>query len=181
MTRHHATTQLAAGQRYNLACATRYRHELLLLTMLLYIDEIKTNCFMVRSRMQEFTNVDDYVAAQPAALHAKLKQLRTLIKKAAPGAVEGISYGMPAFQYRGHPLVYFAAFKNHFGFYPQPKAISVFKDRLAGFELSKGTIRLPQNEPLPVQLLTDLVKFRVLDTEERLAQKAKNKKPARKA
>lgn len=127
---------------------------------------------MTMSRMQQHATVDAYFAAQPQEIQNKLQELRQIIKKAAPAAEECISYGMPTFKYKGKPLVYFAAFKNHFGFFPQPKAIEVFKDQLTGYETSKGTIRLPQDKALPKKLLADIVKFKLKENEE----KAKLKK-----
>lgn len=108
----------------------------------------------------QFSTIDDYISFQPAPLRATLEQLRQTIKKAAPDAEEVISYQMPAFRFHGM-LVYFAAFKNHFGFYPMPRALVAFKDKLTSYELGKGTIKFPLDKPLPVKLVTEIVKFRV--------------------
>lgn len=130
---------------------------------------------MATTRIQAFASVDDYIAAQPQALQIKLAQLRKIIRKAAPKADESIAYGMPAYKHHG-PLVYFALFKQHLGLYPTPSAIAAFQKELAGYEVAKGTVRLPLEEPLPVNLITDVVKFRVKENEEKAALKAKAKK-----
>lgn len=123
--------------------------------------------------MHQLDSIDAYIAAQPAGQQPTLHKLRELIKKAAPKAEEGISYGMPTFKYLGRPLVYFAAFKNHYGFFPQPKAIEAFKTELAAYDTAKGTIRLPQDKPLPSKLLTAIVKFRVKENEQKAVGKNK--------
>ena len=125
--------------------------------------------------MQVFKSVDDYIAAQPEDLQPKLKQIRQIIKKAAPKAEEGIGYGMPAYKLAG-PLVYFANFKNHFGFFPTPGGVDAFKNELAAYETSKGTVRFPQDKALPIKLISDIVKFRVIQNEEKAASKAAAKK-----
>jgi len=135
---------------------------------------------MLTSRMQEFTTVDAYIAAQPKERQAKLEQLRKIILKAAPTAEESISYGMPAYKLYS-PLAYFANFRNHYSLFAMPAAVAVFKDELAGYETSKGTIRLPHDKPLPVKLISDIIKFRVKQNEEKAALKAKAKKKTSKA
>ena len=90
---------------------------------------------MATTRMQAFASVDDYIAAQPQALQPKLVQLREIIRKAAPKAEECISYGMPAYKHHG-PLVYFACFKQHFGFFPMPSVIEAFRKDLDGYAVS---------------------------------------------
>lgn len=126
-------------------------------------------------RMQDFKTVDDYIASQPQSIQPKLQQLRQLIRKAAPKAGESISYGMPAYTLHG-PLLYFGGFKNHIGLYAMPATIEMFKKELSAYELSKGTIRLPQDKPLPTKLITEMVKFRVKQNEEKTAAKAKTPK-----
>ena len=126
---------------------------------------------MATTRMQAFASVDDYIAAQPLALQPKLAQLRSIIRKAAPKAEESIAYGMPAYKHHG-PLVYFACFKQHFGLLPMPSVIEAFRKELAGYALSKGTVRLPHKEPLPAKLIAQMVKFRAKQNEEKAALKA---------
>lgn len=121
-------------------------------------------------------DVDGYIAMQPAAVQPVLQLLRSTIKKAAPYAEEVISYQMPAYKLNGM-LVYFAAWKEHIGFYPASAGIGQFKDRLAKYNTSKGTIQFPLSEKLPLKLIADIVKFRVKENE----AKALKKKAAVKA
>jgi uncharacterized protein YdhG (YjbR/CyaY superfamily) len=127
------------------------------------------------SKMQDHASIDAYIAAQPQTKQEALQQLRTIIRKAAPGAEETISYGMPAFHYKG-PVVYFALFKSHYGFYPKPAAIKVFAAQLTGYETSKGAIRLPFDKPFPTKLITAIVKFNLRENEVKEARKASTKK-----
>lgn len=115
-------------------------------------------------------NVDSYIAAQPAAVQPVLQQLRQAIKKAAPNAEEVISYQMPAYKQNGI-LVYFAAWKEHIGFYPASAGVSNFSDKLAKYNTSKGTIQFPLSQKLPLKLITDIVKFRVKENEAKALQK----------
>lgn len=105
-------------------------------------------------------DVDEYISQQPLPLRKTLEKLRFTIKKAAPQADEVISYMMPAYKYQG-VIVYFGAYKNHVGFYPTGAGIAAFKKELADFECSKGTVRFPIDKPLPFNLITRIVKFRV--------------------
>lgn len=114
-------------------------------------------------------NVDEYIALQPPEVQEILKKLRQAIKKAAPQAEEGISYTMPAYKYHG-VLVYFGAYKTHIGFYPTGNGIAAFKKELSAYEGSKGTVRFPLNKPLPLGLISKIVKYRV---KENLAKKAR--------
>lgn len=110
--------------------------------------------------MKPLKEITDYIAAQPAPQRSALKQLRSIIKKAAPKAEEVISYRMPGYKYHGM-LVWFAGCKNHYALYPKSKAISVFKHKLKDYGTSKGTIKFPLNKPVPVKLVTDIVKFNI--------------------
>jgi uncharacterized protein YdhG (YjbR/CyaY superfamily) len=116
--------------------------------------------------------IDEYIANFPNDIQQKLKDLRTTIKKAAPKAEEKISYAMPTFAQHGN-LVHFAAFKNHIGFYPAPRAIEEFKKELAKYEGSKGTVQFPLDKPLPLSLVSKMVKFRVAQNMEKAASKKK--------
>jgi uncharacterized protein YdhG (YjbR/CyaY superfamily) len=116
--------------------------------------------------------IDAYIAEFPKDIQKKLKDLRATIKKAAPKAEEKISYGMPTFALHGN-LVHFAAFKNHIGFYPAPRAIVEFKNELAKYEGSKGTVQFPLDEPIPLPLIARMVKFRVAQNTEKAAAKKK--------
>jgi uncharacterized protein YdhG (YjbR/CyaY superfamily) len=115
-------------------------------------------------------NIDDYIAAQPIEKRPTLEKMRTIIQKAAPKAKEVISYSMPAFKQEGI-LVYFAAFKNHYGFFPSSKPIEVFKKDLLPYKTSKGAIQFPTDKPLPTQLIQAIVKFRVQQDKEKAIQK----------
>jgi uncharacterized protein YdhG (YjbR/CyaY superfamily) len=114
---------------------------------------------MKKSRKQ-FETIDEYIAIFPKNVQEILEELRQVIKDSAPNAEEAISYQMPAFRLNG-VLVYFAAFKNHIGFYPTSSAVAEFKKELSRYELSKGTIRFPLDEPIPFDLVKKIVKFRV--------------------
>jgi uncharacterized protein YdhG (YjbR/CyaY superfamily) len=118
-------------------------------------------------------NVDEYIAAFPQDIQLRLEQMRQAIKKAAPSAEELISYQMPAYKYHG-TLVYFAAFKNHIGFYATPTGHEAFKKELSVYKEGKGSVQFPHNRPLPLALITRIVKYRVKENLER--EKAKRKK-----
>lgn len=122
-------------------------------------------------------NVDAYIAAQPEQAAKKLEQLRQLIKTTAPKAEELISYGMPAYKYHGM-LVYFAAWANHYGFYPgDSKTITeLFEDELKAYDVSKGTIRFMYDKPMPVGLIKKIVKERMKQNEAKAILKAEKKK-----
>lgn len=122
-------------------------------------------------------DVDGYIAIQPAAVQPVLQQLRNTIKKAAPNAEEVISYQMPAYKLNG-VLVYFAAWKEHIGFYPASAGISHFSAKLAKYNISKGTIQFPLSGKLPLKLIADIVKFRVKENDDKAMEKkrAKSKK-----
>jgi uncharacterized protein YdhG (YjbR/CyaY superfamily) len=107
-----------------------------------------------------FKTTDDYIASFPRNVLPVLRKLRQAIKDAAPEAEEVISYQMPAFKLNGI-LVWFAAFKNHIGFYPTASAIEAFKEKLAGYEVSKGTVRFPLDKSVPFDLVKEMVRFRV--------------------
>ena len=119
-------------------------------------------------------NVDEYVAAQPKNTQAILNKLRSTIRSAAPGAEEVISYQMPAYTYKGM-LVYFAAWPTHIGFYPTPGGINAFEKELSAFEISKGTVRFSLDKPIPYNLVSKIVKYRVKENE----MKASLKKSAK--
>lgn len=115
-------------------------------------------------------NVDAYLKAAPDAARRKLAQLRAIVKSLAPDAAERISYGMPYYKLNG-ALVGFAAFKNHIGFFPGA-IVQDFKNELAGYKTSKGTVQLPLDKPLPVTLIKTLIKASLA----RNAEKARVKK-----
>jgi uncharacterized protein YdhG (YjbR/CyaY superfamily) len=105
-------------------------------------------------------NFQEYVKTFPAEVQLILEQVQQTIKKAAPDAIEVISYGMPAFKYHGM-LVYFAGFKNHIGFYALPSGNEAFKSELAAYKMGKGSIQFPLEKPMPLALITQIVKYRM--------------------
>ena len=110
--------------------------------------------------MIKVINTDEYIAGFPDDIQKLLQKMRAIICKAAPHAEEVISYGMPA--YKQHKvLVYFAACKNHIGFYPTGSGIEAFKEELTAYKFSKGAIQFPFDKPLPSALITKIVKFRI--------------------
>ena len=124
---------------------------------------------MIPSNKTKPQNIDEYIANFPKDVQAILQKVRTTIQEAAPEATEKISYQMPCFYLEGN-LVYFAAWKNHLGFYPVSSGIEKFKKELSAYEFSKGTVKFPFDEPIPYGLIQRIVKFRV---EENLAKKGK--------
>ena len=105
-------------------------------------------------------NIDDYICAFPIEIQGKLNQMRTIIQKAAPSALETISYGIPSYKLNGN-LVHFGGFKNHVGFYPGPSGIIKFGKELSGYKGAKGTVQFAFDKPLPSALIMKIVKFRV--------------------
>jgi uncharacterized protein YdhG (YjbR/CyaY superfamily) len=111
-----------------------------------------------------FKSVGEYIASQPAPAQAMLRVVRSTIRKAVPEAEETISYQIPAYKLNGLPVIYFAGWKHHYSIYPaSDSVVAAFKDELAGYELSKGTIRFPLSEPVPVDLIAGIAKLRAKD------------------
>ena len=117
-------------------------------------------------------SIDAYIAGFPPDIQAILQQIRATIHAAAPDAQETISYQMPTFTLHGN-LVHFAAFKQHIGFYPTPSGTEHFQAALACYKGGKGSVQFPLDEPIPYDLITEIVKFRV---EENLAKAAAKRK-----
>jgi uncharacterized protein YdhG (YjbR/CyaY superfamily) len=109
---------------------------------------------------EKIKSIDEYIAGFGPETQKMLKEFRSFIKSAAPGAVEKISYGMPTFYLKGN-LVHFAAFKDHYGFFPGPSGIDEFKDELMPYRTGKGTLRFPFNEEIPWNLLKKVIRHRV--------------------
>jgi uncharacterized protein YdhG (YjbR/CyaY superfamily) len=125
--------------------------------------------------MKKPANVDEYISSFPSSTQKILRQVRATVKKAAPGAEETISYGMPAYRLNGI-LVYFAGYEHHIGFYALPSGNLAFKKELSKYKMGKGSIQFPINEPMPLKLITDIVKFRVSENKKKeSAKKAKKK------
>lgn len=111
-------------------------------------------------------SIDEYIAGFPEDIQQKLEQVRATVKEAAPGATEAIKYAMPAFVFKGN-LVFFAAYKKHIGFYPAPTENEVFKDDLSAYRSGKGTLQFPLDKPMPLKLISKIVKFRVKENVEK--------------
>lgn len=105
-------------------------------------------------------NIDEYIATFPETVQVILEQIRETIRKAAPDAAETINYQIPTFTLKGN-LVHFAAFKKHIGFYPTPSSIERFRDELSVYENAKGSVKFPLDKPIPFDLISKIVKFRV--------------------
>lgn len=118
--------------------------------------------------------IDEYIARFPEDIQIKLIKIRETVKTAAPEATEKISYQMPAFVLKGN-LVYFAAFKNHIGFYPTSSGTAKFQNDLSSFDVSKGTIRFPLDKPIPYDLIRKIVVFRVKENLQRTEAKLKKR------
>ena len=110
------------------------------------------------------STIDEYIASFPDDVQGILETMRQTIKKAAPAAVETISYQMPTFKLNGKNLVHFAAFKHHIGFYPVPSGITAFQKELSVYKLGKGSVQFPLDKPLPYDLVKRIVLFRVKET-----------------
>jgi uncharacterized protein YdhG (YjbR/CyaY superfamily) len=110
--------------------------------------------------MNQEGSIDEYIAGFPAHVQEMMQKLRQVIREAAPGAVEVISYGMPAFKQNGI-VVYFGGFKDHIGFFPTSSGVAAFKDELAPYATSKGTIQFQYDKPIPYDMVKRMVKFRV--------------------
>lgn len=109
-----------------------------------------------------YHTIDEYIALFPAEIQKILQELRAAIRLAAPGAQEKISYQMPAFALKGN-LVYFAAWKDHIGFYPTSSGTQAFQQELSAYEFSKGTVKFPIDQLLPLDLVSRIVKYRVAE------------------
>jgi uncharacterized protein YdhG (YjbR/CyaY superfamily) len=120
--------------------------------------------------------IDEYIAQFPHDVQEKLQKIRSIVKQAAPDAKEKISYQMPTFDLYGN-LVHFAAYKNHIGFYPTPSGITTFDEELAQYKKAKGSAQFPLNKPIPYELITKIIEFRVIENirkaEDKVGRKAK--------
>jgi len=111
----------------------------------------------------EWNDIDHYISSLPEQKAILVKEILDLISEIAPDAVPCIAYNMPAFKYLGKPLVYFAAFQNHIGFYALPSGNEAFKAELSKYKTGKGSIQFPLSEPMPFDLIRDIVRFRVAE------------------
>jgi uncharacterized protein YdhG (YjbR/CyaY superfamily) len=121
----------------------------------------------------DFKSVDDYIATKPDAMRPILARVRSVIRKAIPSAVEVISYQIPAYKVDGTAALYFAGWKEHYSLYPATGQVAVrFGKELARYTISKGTIRFPLDEPVPVKLIAKIAKLRAQETAEHVAVRA---------
>jgi len=121
--------------------------------------------------MTKPNNIDEYIAGFPKDVQDALELVRATIKEAAPDAEETISYAIPTFTLNNSYLVYFAAFKNHIGFYALPSGNEAFKQELLLYKTGKGSIQFPLGKPMPLSLITKIVKFRIKENLEKAAKK----------
>lgn len=105
--------------------------------------------------------IDNYISGFPQDVQDILRKIRAIIQQSAPEAVESMAYGMPAYKTNKKPLVYFAAFKSHIGFYATPSGHSEFKRELSKYKQGKGSVQFPLDQPMPYELIELMVKFRV--------------------
>jgi uncharacterized protein YdhG (YjbR/CyaY superfamily) len=110
---------------------------------------------------EKAASMDAYIASLPQHARKAMEQIRSIINEMVPEAEEAISYGMPTFKLHGRYLVYFAAYKNHIGFYPAPVNNEVFKKDLAGYKTGKGSVQFPLDKSMPVVLILKILRFRI--------------------
>ncbi len=128
----------------------------------------------MQNQQTGFRTIDEYIATFPEDVQALLQAVRATIHAAAPDAEERISYNMPAFAQEGN-LVYFAALKNHIGFYPTSNGIAAFQQEISAYESSKGAVKFPKDQPMALDLITRIVQFRVTENLNRAAAKSRAK------
>jgi uncharacterized protein YdhG (YjbR/CyaY superfamily) len=120
----------------------------------------------MKSEKTRFSSIDEYIESFPGDIQKIMNQLRETIKAAAPDAGEKISYNMPTFTLNGKYLVYFAGWKNHIAFYGAPKGNPEFNEDLSAYESGQGTLQFPYKKPMPLGLITKIVKFRAAENRE---------------
>ncbi|MBW4362096.1 iron chaperone [Flavobacterium taihuense] len=114
----------------------------------------------------DFKTVDEYISTFPKEIQSLLENVRATIKNKAPEAIESISYGMPTYKTNGKPLVYFAGYKNHIGFYATPTGHTEFANELSNYKQGKGSVQFPVDHPIPYWLIEQIVVFRVKENEQ---------------
>ncbi len=112
-----------------------------------------------------FSTIDEYIAGFPADVREILGKIRQTIRRAAPDAIEAISYQMPTFKLNGKNLVHFAAWKKHIGFYPTPSGTKYFRKELSKYKAAKGSAQFPLDQPMPYSLISKIVRFRVKESQ----------------
>jgi uncharacterized protein YdhG (YjbR/CyaY superfamily) len=113
------------------------------------------------------SDIDHYIAKFPLDVQEMLNQVRAVIIKTAPDAVEGMAYGMPGYKTNGKPLCYFAGYKNHIGFYATPNGHEAFAKEFSKYKQGKGSVQFPITEPMPLKLIESVVKFRVKENQKK--------------
>jgi uncharacterized protein YdhG (YjbR/CyaY superfamily) len=129
--------------------------------MVTFVTSKELNNLFMMNTGKEYKNVDEYIRTRPKNVQGMLKELRKVIKETAPKAEEGISYMMPGYKLRGKSLVYFAASKNHIGFYPTSSGMNTSIKDLAKYQTGKGTLQFPLDKPIPFALVKRVVQFRM--------------------
>lgn len=104
--------------------------------------------------------IDAYIAPFPEPVQQAMQAVRAAIHEAVPEVTEAMAYGIPTFKWKGN-LVHFAGYKNHIGFYPAPSGIEAFKDELSVYKMAKGSVQFPLDQPIPLELIQRIVRFRV--------------------
>ena len=125
----------------------------------------------MKTKKVTFDSIDEYIETFPDDIQKILKELRETIKAAAPEAGETISYGIPTFTLNGKYLIYFAGWKNHISIYPIPAGTEAFKKQISKYVEGKGTLKFPTNKPLPLQLITKMVKLNIAENLKRTDKK----------
>ena len=123
--------------------------------------------------MEKHIDIDAYIATFPESTQKILEKVRATIKKAAPDAVEDIRYAMPTFRLNDSNLVFFAGYKNHIGFYATPTGHEAFKEALSIYKQGKGSVQFPLDKPMPYDLITKIVQFRVQENIEKAKLKTR--------
>jgi uncharacterized protein YdhG (YjbR/CyaY superfamily) len=131
----------------------------------------------MQSKKAGYRSIDEYIAMFPADIQAKLEAVRATVHAAAPDAEERISYLMPTFYLKGN-LVHFAALKSHIGFYPTPSGIEAFADESSQYKSTKGAMQFPIDQPMPLELISRIVKFRAAENLQRAEAKEQKRKKA---
>jgi uncharacterized protein YdhG (YjbR/CyaY superfamily) len=123
--------------------------------------------------------VDEYIAAQPEAVRPKLEKVRAAIRRAVPEAVESIGYGMPGYKLGGKPMLYFAAFKEHYSLFAASGTFfAAIQDKLRGYELRKGTVHIPLTKPVPLRLIGKIARLRAAGITARPSGRDKQRREA---
>jgi len=129
----------------------------------------------MKSKKAGFSSIDEYIATFPTDVQKILEEVRGIIKAAAPEAREKISYQIAAFELNGKNLVHFAGWKNHISMYPIPSGTEAFNKEVSQYAEGKGTLKFPMDKPLPLKLITKIVKFRVAENRKKAGIKSSKK------